>query len=79
MSRICELSGKKPMFGNNISHSHRKTRKKWVPNLQRKTFISETGEKITLRVCAKILKTIDRFGFDAVMRKFMKKGKIVIK
>ena len=79
MSRICELSGKKPMFGNNISHSHRKTRKKWVPNLQRKTFISETGEKITLRVCAKILKTIDRFGFDAVMRKFMNKRKSGIK
>lgn len=67
------------MFGNNISHSHRKTRAKWTPNLQKKTFIDECGNKITLRVCAKILKTIDRFGFDAVMKKFKKNGKIVIK
>lgn len=79
MSRKCELSGKKPMFGNNISHSHRKTRTKWNPNLQKKTFIDDHGNKITLRVCAKILKTIDRFGFDAVMKKFEKNGKIVIK
>ena len=50
MSRKCELSGKKPMFGNNISHSHRKTRRKWVPNLQKKTFVSENGEKITLQI-----------------------------
>jgi len=79
MSRKCELSGKKSMFGNNISHSHRKTRTKWLPNLQRKNFITESGEKISLRVCARVLKTIDRFGFDAVMKKMKKKGKLVIK
>ncbi|MGL5253531.1 MAG: 50S ribosomal protein L28 [Brevinema sp.] len=79
MSRVCELSGKKVMYGNKVSHSHRKTRTHWAPNLQKKTFVMNDGSKVELRVCAKIIKTIDRFGVDAVLKKFVKKGIIIAK
>lgn len=79
MSQVCELSGKTVMYGNKISHSHRKTRTRWSPNLQKKTFICSNGAAIQLRVCAKIIKTIDRIGIDAVLKKFAKNGIIVTK
>lgn len=79
MSRKCQLSGKGPMFGNNISHSHRKTRTKWLPNLQKKVFILDNGEKVSLRVCTKVIKTIERFGLESVLKKFKKKGNLILK
>ncbi len=71
MSRKCELSGKRPLFGNAVSHSHKKTRRKWTPNIQTKKFFNEvTGEWVTLKVCSKIIKTIDKNGLNAVLKKY---------
>lgn len=75
MSRICDLTGKKPMFGNKVSHSNRKTRRVFVPNLFTKTFyIPETDEWVRLKVSSKALKTINKLGIYAYIKKLDKKG-----
>ncbi|MDQ3142258.1 MAG: 50S ribosomal protein L28 [Bacteroidota bacterium] len=75
MSRVCDLTGKRPMFGNNVSHSNRKTKRRFNPNLQKKTFyVPETGEWLELKVCTKALRTIDKLGLYAYMKKLNKKA-----
>ena len=60
MSKICAITGKKPMVGNNV-YSNKKTKRKFYPNLQtKKFFVPETGEYITLKVSAKALRTINK-------------------
>jgi len=68
VSRVCDVTGRKPSFGNNVSHSHRKTRRRWDPNIQRQRFWLP-GEKrwITLNVSAKAIKTINKKGIEAVL------------
>ncbi|MCL5093542.1 MAG: 50S ribosomal protein L28 [Patescibacteria group bacterium] len=55
MSKICEICGKKPLFGHNVSHSHRKTKRNWLPNIQ-KAKISVDGKETTVKICTKCLK-----------------------
>jgi len=75
MSRICQLSGKKPMVGNNVSHSNKKTKRRFNINLIKKKFyIPSKGEWITLKVTASILKTIDKKGISEVMKIAKEKG-----
>ena len=75
MSRICQLSGKKPMVGNNVSHSNKKTKRRFNINLiKKKFFIPSTGEWITLKVTTSMLKTIDKRGISEVMRIAKEKG-----
>ena len=75
MARICQLSGKKPMSGNNVSHSNKKTKRRFHLNLIKKKFyIPETGEWITLKVTASTLKTIDKKGISEVMKIAKEKG-----
>ena len=70
MSRVCQISGKKAMVGNNVSHSNRKTKRKFNPNLQtKKFFIPESGEWITLKVSTSALRTIDKNGITSVLKK----------
>lgn len=71
MSRVCELSGKGPMSGNNISHANNKTRRRFLPNLNDVTLISDVlGQSFKLRVSAHALRTVDhRGGLDAFMAK----------
>lgn len=60
MSRVCELTGKKVMTGNNVSHAHNKTRRRFLPNLQNVTLLSESlGEKISLRVSTSALRSVE--------------------
>ena len=62
MSKICELTGKTIQFGNNVSHSHRKTRRRFEPNLHHKTYrLPELGT-IKLRVTAYAIRIVDKFG-----------------
>ena len=78
MARVCELTGKKTISGNNVSHSHTKTRRKFVPNLQRKKFWLEDEKRwIILRVSTSAIRTITKKGFSAYLRDLAKKGKIV--
>ncbi|MBC7142149.1 MAG: 50S ribosomal protein L28 [Rhodobacteraceae bacterium] len=69
MSRVCELSGKGPMTGNNVSHAHNKSRRRFLPNLNDVTLISDTlGTSFRLRVAASALRTVDhRGGLDAFL------------
>jgi len=66
MSKVCEITGKKVMVGNSVSHSNVKTKRKFMPNLFKKKFFSEAkGQWVTLKVSANGLRIIDKKGFDA--------------
>ena len=70
MSKECAVTGKKPISGNNVSHSHKKTRRRFLPNLQKKRiYDTETGEWVTLKISAKGLKIIDKIGLKAALEK----------
>ena len=76
MSRVCEVTGKKVMYGNNVSHAHNKTRRRFDVNLQKKTFWVESLKKsVTLTVSTKGIKIIDKKGIDIVIRELMSQGK----
>ena len=75
MVKVCDVSGKKVLFGNNVSHSNKKTRRKFYPNLQKKKFfLSEENKWITLKVSASILRTINKKGLYAVVKEARAKG-----
>ena len=75
MSRVCQLTGKRPITGNNVSHSNAKTRRRFLPNLHKKRFfIPETGEWVSLKVSTKALRTINKIGVYAYLKKQEKKG-----
>jgi large subunit ribosomal protein L28 len=71
MSRVCELSGKGPMSGNNVSHANNKSRRRFLPNLNDVTLTSEAlGQSFSLRVSAAALRSVDhRGGLDAYLAK----------
>ena len=71
MSRICELTGKGPITGNNVSHANNRTRRRFLPNLNDVTLMSETlGRTVKLRISAAALRTVDhRGGLDGFMAK----------
>ena len=75
MSRICQVTGKKVMMGNNVSHSNRKTRRRFLPNLQRHRFwVSGEGRFIALVVSRKGMRTIDKLGIETVLAKLRAAG-----
>ncbi len=75
MSRICELTGKRVIVGNNVSHSNIKTKRKFVPNLQTKRFyIPEEKKWITLKICVSALRTINKNGISACLKDAREKG-----
>lgn len=55
MARKCYVCGKGPHYGNNVSHAHNKTRRRWLPNLQRVKILNDDGEKIRVRVCTRCI------------------------
>lgn len=63
MAQVCELTGKRPMMGNNVSHANNRTRRRFLPNLIQATLASETlGRTIRLRISTNALRTIDKKG-----------------
>jgi large subunit ribosomal protein L28 len=75
MSRVCQVTGIRPMAGNNVSHANNKTRRRWKPNLMTKRYYLEDEDRwITLRVSAKGMKIIDKKGLATVVRGLRKKG-----
>ncbi len=63
MSKVCKVTGKKPLTGNNVSHANNKTKRKQLPNLQKKrVWIEEQKKWVTVRVSARGLKTLDKKG-----------------
>lgn len=75
MSRICEITGKKVISGNNVSHSHAKTKRKFYPNLQtKKFFIPEEDKWITLKISTTGLRNIDKKGISACLKEARENG-----
>lgn len=70
MSRVCQLTGKKVMVGNNVSHSKRRTKRTFLPNLMKKRFyIPEEDKWITLKISAAGLKIINKIGISAALKR----------
>jgi large subunit ribosomal protein L28 len=75
MSRVCQVTGKKTVVGNNVSHAHNKTRRKFLPNLHYKKFWVESQNRwIRLRVSNQGLRTIDKNGIDTVLADMQTRG-----
>ncbi|WP_338410611.1 50S ribosomal protein L28 [uncultured Flavobacterium sp.] len=75
MSRVCELTGKRAMTGNNVSHAMNKTKRKFSVNLFKKRFyVAEEDQWVTLKVSAAALKTINKIGIEAAMKKAKANG-----
>ena len=75
MSRVCCITGKKPMSGNNVSHANNKTRRRFLPNLQYHRFWVESENRwVRLRLSAKAIRTIDKKGIDAVLAELRAAG-----
>ena len=69
MPRRCSLTGKKPLVGNRVSHSNRKTKRRQLPNIQdKRIFVPELGRSVRVRVSTRALRTIDKKGLMAFLR-----------
>ena len=78
MSRVCQVTGKKPMLGNNVSHANNKTRRRFLPNLHyRKLWVESENRWIRLRVSQEGLRTIDKKGIDVVLAEMRARGENV--
>ena len=79
MSRVCQITGKKVVAGNNVSHSNKKTKRKFYPNLQTKKFyIPEEDKWITLKVSTSALRTINKKGISAVLKEARANGNTLV-
>lgn len=75
MSARCQVTGRVPGFGNAVSHSHRRTRRRWSPNIQVRTYyLPSQDRRIRLQVSAKGIKVIDRDGIEAVVARLRREG-----
>ena len=75
MSRICQLTGKRPVSGNNVSHSNQKTKRRFLPNLHKKRFyLPEEDKWITLKVSSKAIRNINKKGITEYLRELEKEG-----
>lgn len=78
MSMVCQVTGKKPMSGNNVSHANNKTRRRFLPNLHTHRLWLESEKRyITLRLSTKGLKTIDKKGVEVVVKELRERGEKV--
>ncbi|TXH70131.1 MAG: 50S ribosomal protein L28 [Thiothrix sp.] len=78
MARVCQVTGKRPMSGHNVSHANNKTKRRFLPNLHSHRFWVEAEERfVTLRVTTKGLRTIDKKGIDVVLAELRARGEKV--
>ncbi|WP_027848062.1 50S ribosomal protein L28 [Marinospirillum minutulum] len=78
MSMVCQVTGKKPLTGNNVSHSQRKTRRRFLPNLHTHRFWVESEKRfVKLRVSSKGIRMIDKKGIEQVLADIAKRGEKV--
>lgn len=75
MARICQVSGKRTVTGNNVSHANNKTRRRWMPNLhERRFWVASENRWIKLRVSNHALRTIDKKGIEVVIAELRARG-----
>ena len=78
MSRVCQVTGKRPLTGNNVSHANNKTRRRFLPNLHSHRFWVESENRyVRLRLSSKGMRTIDKKGIDAVLAELRARGENV--
>ena len=78
MARVCQVTGKTPLVGNNVSHANNKTRRRFMPNLHRRRFWVESENRwVSLRLTSNALRTIDKKGIDVVLAELRAKGEHV--
>ena len=78
MSRICQVTGKRPVTGNNVSHAHNKTKRRFNPNLhQHKFWVESENRWVRLKVSAKGMRIIDKRGIDTILVEIRKRGEKV--
>ncbi len=78
MSRVCQVTGKRPMTGNNVSHANNRTRRRFLPNLHTQRFWLEKEKRfVRLRVSCKGLRIIDKLGIENVIARLRKRGEKV--
>ncbi|HEY4656816.1 MAG TPA: 50S ribosomal protein L28 [Cyclobacteriaceae bacterium] len=79
MARVCQITGKRPRVGNNVSHANNRTKRRFYPNLQKKRFfIPEEGRWVTLKLSAKAIKTINKLGITAVLKEARQNGNLAL-
>jgi large subunit ribosomal protein L28 len=75
MSRVCQVTGKRPITGNNVSHANNKTRRRFLPNLHSHRFWVESENRwVSLRVSSKGMRIIDKHGIDKVLSDIRSRG-----
>ena len=78
MARVCQVTGKKPMLGNHVSHANNKTRRRFLPNLQyRRFWVEKENRWVSLRVSQAGLRTNDKKGIDAVLAEMRARGEAI--
>ena len=76
MARVCEVTGKKTVTGNNVSHANNRTKRRFLPNLQnRRIWVESESRWVSMRISGAALRTIDKLGIDAVIAKMRSDGK----
>ena len=77
MARVCQVTGKRPMVGNNVSHANNRTKRRFLPHLQYRRFWIESENRfVRLRVSNAALRLIDKVGIDAVVADLRAKGEL---
>ncbi|WP_214369404.1 50S ribosomal protein L28 [Pseudonocardia sp. H11422] len=75
MSRRCQLTGREPGFGKNVSHSHRRTNRRWDPNVHEKRYwLPSENRTVRLRLSVKGMKTVDKLGIEAAVARIRARG-----
>jgi len=78
MARVCQVTGKGPIVGNNVSHANNKTKRRFLPNLQyRKFWVESENRWVRLRVSTSALRTIDKNGIESVLAEMRARGEAV--
>jgi len=78
MSRVCQVTGKRPVAGNNVSHAVNRTKRRFLPNIQQKRYwVEEENRFVTLRVSTRGMRIIDKLGIKSVLEKLRDRGEKV--
>ena len=78
MTRVCQVTGKRPISGNNVSHANNKTRRRFLPNIQKHRFwVEEENRFVSLKVSTKGMRTIDKLGITEVLKRIRANGEKV--
>lgn len=78
MSRVCQVTGKRPMTGHKVSHANNKTKRRFLPNIQQRRFwVEDENRFVTLKVSTKAIRIIDKLGIKAVLEKLRANGEKV--